>query len=748
MSIYTDGDFTVPRLDGGLQIQCPFADIGNYYARTYTGNYIQLSANYTGPYTANRTQWTNLLLGSRDFSNAAYWTNFGSSDAAGGIANAGDGTMTGVSLIEDNSVGFHGITQTVAVTPGRVTFSVMAKLGVIPQIYISINDYTGDIAGAMYNLSDGSFVEGTSYSVVPMPGGWFWFTVSAVTTYASVTLGIYMAIGGTRSYAGNGTDNLWICDSVFGYHSTTPPVIVNTASVRTVTVPDMPMTDAGIPIDPYAFLVQETAPELGSGENNAQGLALGVSIFQRVYARVPAAVSQGATTVVSKPDAPNAVVLGGVSPLPTLFYASVTRMATVATVQGGFAQLAIYTQIPAVNNIVPNIHAYSIFPFQPATPNVTPSATPTGGTYVIAVGTYNTAGLSPGATTLGIQAAVNALPPVSGPIGGCFVNGTISNGITVSWTNNPVLSVSTFNVASWPHATYASYTNSINFVSLTINGVYNLYTSQTYMDCVFNGSAYPYPGTFKITINGTVYPVTTTGTNADLTTQLNALASTLMTVYPWLAVGIANYSGVDGSGNVTLPEFFFVSFPIASVNPASLTPTSTVNTTVTNGGVEYFLLQNGTGSLIITWGSAFNVPSGSTFYVLGSTLIPYAIPYANLSSLSAFGVTIPYSSSNSYYGVILGMAMSGQPITNYQPGARNARCLRTTTFYLPGYTEGVGSPSSIAPPTVGVDQFSFFNELESNNGLINYQTQGLNIWKGPIYAQSVDQIYVADMSGS
>lgn len=152
----------------------------------------------------------NLILQSQTFDNAS-WSKSQSSVTANSLA-APDGTITADTLIENTSLDYHQLYQTVSVTSGlSYTFSVYAKSK--ERTAISIwNQATGTVY-AIFNLANGSVSQGGGTStnqITSIGNGWYRCSVSVSATASGTGFFNIQLYNGATSYTGDGTSGIYI----------------------------------------------------------------------------------------------------------------------------------------------------------------------------------------------------------------------------------------------------------------------------------------------------------------------------------------------------------------------------------------------------------------------------------------------------------------------------------------------------------------------------------------------------------
>ena len=170
---------------------------------------------------------TNLAIRSEEFDNATWLQTglnaFGSGSAADAIA-APDGTVTGDSIEEDTSTGFHRVSQTLisgTISTGTYTASVYVKAAQRSRAYISLDDNaTGEVTAGFalltqaFNITTAGSWSGSTASIEDVGNGWFRISLTSTKGNNSSALTLHVGIAQvsvtTISYPGNGTAGLYV----------------------------------------------------------------------------------------------------------------------------------------------------------------------------------------------------------------------------------------------------------------------------------------------------------------------------------------------------------------------------------------------------------------------------------------------------------------------------------------------------------------------------------------------------------
>jgi hypothetical protein len=155
---------------------------------------------------------TNLFTYSADFANAA-WTKTAATITANTIV-APDGALTGDKLVEDTANTAHNVNRNQGVTTGTsYALTVYAKAAERSFFRLQSFNATGDAENAVFNLTTGTVVSGTTGSTItPVGNGWYRCYVPVVNdTDTSSALSIQLfSDGTTASYTGDGYSGIYI----------------------------------------------------------------------------------------------------------------------------------------------------------------------------------------------------------------------------------------------------------------------------------------------------------------------------------------------------------------------------------------------------------------------------------------------------------------------------------------------------------------------------------------------------------
>lgn len=195
---------------------------------------------------------TNMLLRSDEFDNATWQKNKSSASANSIAAPFDGGTVTGDTLVEDNTSGAHYFFQTVTV-PSSTTlsyaFSVCVFAGSRNFVALEMGVTTGNTVNQYFNLATGAVgttgSSGSSWSnrrafIRDMGGGWYMCTLVAAKVDAgtSVNCVIYAASAdGTASYLGTSSSAIYLWRATLAQSSVPTRLVQTTTAASSGTTP-------------------------------------------------------------------------------------------------------------------------------------------------------------------------------------------------------------------------------------------------------------------------------------------------------------------------------------------------------------------------------------------------------------------------------------------------------------------------------------------------------------------------------
>lgn len=282
MAFY-DGTFTTASQSGPKRPSYPFANqaIPDTYPVAYDRSMMVLPANYS-PQMATRTTVTNLLTYSEQFDNAA-WTKMDATIFPDTAFNPENGTATADQILETATTAQHYVTRNVAaITAAPTTLSVFSKANGRDWIYLQLSDSAATVKSAFFNLATGTVgttSSGATTAINPVGNGWYRCSLCFTAPIAGgATLFMLTSTdGSTLSYLGDITKGLLLFGAQLVTASSASAYISTTTTTRTGSAPNIEVNESTEGSDPFAFLVNETPPDID----------FMMGRFTRRYARVP-----------------------------------------------------------------------------------------------------------------------------------------------------------------------------------------------------------------------------------------------------------------------------------------------------------------------------------------------------------------------------------------------------------------------------------------------------------------------------
>lgn len=672
-------------------------------SREYDRDWLVYPPLYV-PRVGVRTSWTNLVTYSEDLTNAA-WTKTNGGAAASTVSPDGRGFWQ--RFLETTANAEHSVSHAGTIAgpvSGTHEVSIFALGGLGREwIKLSFVDSGAVAFSAFFNIAAG-FVgplgAGTTAVIVPMVGGGFRCSIRFTPANSGAgTLKVNVATSSTTiSFTGDAAKGVYLWGAQLVVSSGAPYVSTTTAT-RTIIVPD------GDP-DPFAFLVFEEDPQNATSEQ---------TLIRRTFARVPLTQVVPSSIRLTKPS------FSGSLPQQVGNYLVNQPDATQQAFDAYLRQLlsADSGSAAGVGGVL------------------------TGGTYTITFAGSTTAALAYNATAGAVQSALNAIDTVY-LRGGVTVTGDYLTGFNITFAAIPAW---TANGAGLTVATGGP-------VTFVVNQVASGFFQQVGAGLTSVPWSQITGGTFTVTVAGQ-----TTGAIA-----YNASVGTVQSALNAL-------SNVSGRGGVTLlpvpdPVLYspyqitfsaLYSYPaftvsLASTLPAGSTATVTRLDPYSQGAVSGFL---GRQQSITFSGSTVGTRTVTTPAVHGITTADniYVKIGTDWFFIAAGNFTVPTTTTIGLSAAAANAAIAAGQATevgkrirqNYEPGTVTVRCVRTSYFYLPGYTPGITTAADIVPPVYQGDAATMLQLIFGATGTINYDVGELAPWKGPILSLSVVTVNAADL---
>ena len=286
-ALLEDGVYTTPGIIGPKRVRWPFLSSypGDKYAKITEWDLSVRTESYV-PTSPDRTSWTNYLLYSEVFANAA-WTKLAITNTDNSLANPSDGAVTMASGLETTANSEHSYAQAYTFTAVQHTLSWIIKPNGRTWFRLKANDGTTDFTAFFQLTGDGTVgtVANCTGAVHPATNGSY--RVSITFTPAAAAGNVYLNYatdGSTVSYSGNASLGAYVWGAQIVRASTAGPYISTTTALRAISAPSTDYIDnsaADAYADPFAYLCAETNMELwGTGAYQK---------FTRPYARIPGA---------------------------------------------------------------------------------------------------------------------------------------------------------------------------------------------------------------------------------------------------------------------------------------------------------------------------------------------------------------------------------------------------------------------------------------------------------------------------
>ena len=192
----------------------------------------------TGQTGVLRGTGSNLLLQSQTFTSGS-WSKSNTTVTAS-ATTAPDSTNTASKLVATVTSGQHGVNQTVTLTTALCTFSFYAKASEYTNIRIDMTDAaTGDVfcdanlsAGTIGAVTSGGSWTNSSATITSVGNGWYRLTLTSLRGAGSNPIPVIYLLNnaGSNSFAGNGTDGVFVWGSQIEFGSTANTYIPTTTT--------------------------------------------------------------------------------------------------------------------------------------------------------------------------------------------------------------------------------------------------------------------------------------------------------------------------------------------------------------------------------------------------------------------------------------------------------------------------------------------------------------------------------------
>lgn len=128
----------------------------------------------------------------------------------------------------------------------------------------------------------------------------------------------------------------------------------------------------------------------------------------------------------------------------------------------------------------------------------------------------------------------------------------------------------------------------------------------------------------------------------------------------------------------------------------------------------------------------------------GSNFLYELVPAANVTIVNANYITVAGVTNSGSGGYTL--TGVGKFFRTYTPGTDRVRVKRTQSFYLPGVTPNISSPTDIPIPDPATNDETLLNlVINYSSGYQVYDAEALQSWMGQIYTQTKIEIDMANL---
>lgn len=152
----------------------------------------------------------NLLIRTEQFDNAPW--NKTRASITGNATVSPDGTTSADKLVEDTTASnTHGLNQVFIGTAASYTFTAYAKSSERSQIHMKLFNGTSFVSATYFDLAAGTVGSGTGGAITNAGNGWYRCSINAtLAASANCQAQIFLAVGGSDFYTGNGTSGAFI----------------------------------------------------------------------------------------------------------------------------------------------------------------------------------------------------------------------------------------------------------------------------------------------------------------------------------------------------------------------------------------------------------------------------------------------------------------------------------------------------------------------------------------------------------
>ncbi len=226
----------------------------------------------------------------------------------------------------------------------------------------------------------------------------------------------------------------------------------------------------------------------------------------------------------------------------------------------------------------------------------------------------------------------------------------------------------------------------------------------------FSGSADTIEGLLLAAFGGVTFSVIASESTVDFTTSSPTVHSVNCNTAGWQ---------ISGSGNAYSVTPTTASTPATSViSPSANQSYRTFTTSAAHGFVAGDLLALWLGNRVVARTFVMAVPTTTTLRV----------PLADVNGADFLCDRAAVSAAG----------------TRYVNGVKYCSARLTQSFYIPGVSVGITTPADIPQPDVIMSAQGWLDIIVAGTAYGAIQVSELDSWRGPIYAQTVTEIQVAD----